>query len=466
MSKIRVNTVVNRTSNDKVTFPFGIGVTNGIICSGVVTATSFVGSGISLTGVKGAIDLDFRDSSGGYTGITTITVGTGLTVTQDASGIGSIGLDRNIAVTQVYGDPGITTIRGSDGRVRFQSPSDTPNLIASRIGFATDLKQRHARDYAGAVLYANDTDQLLYGKAVVSGTQGHWSEIVKASHAGIVTFTSGGLNVSAGGDGVNSDRINVSGVGTITDLNVSNNLQVTGITTLGDTVINSAGEVIIQNLDRVMLGGVSGAGAPIGFAARYNSGSGTELSSISGLPVTVNDGNVTDWAVISSGGIDVGTGIVTAASFDGELSGNLSGSINATGISTIQNLHITEALLATGVAIGTVRTLQSETISVSGVVTATSFDGPSTGLSGTPNIIVGYSTHYSIVPSADDTYNLGANDKRWANIYSADMHFSNKGASNSVDGTWGDWTLQEGENDIFMLNNRSGKKYKINLTEV
>ena len=215
-----------------------------------------------------------------------------------------------------------------------------------------------------------------------------------------------------------------------------------------------------------MMGGVDGSGAPIGFVARYNSGTATELSNISGLPFVFGDGNVTDFATISVGGIDVGTGIVTAASFDGELSGNLSGSINASGISTIQNLHITEALLATGVAIGTVRTLQSETVFVSGVATATSFDGPSTGLTGTPNVIVGHSTHHSIVPSADNTYNLGANDKRWANIYSADMHFSNRGDSNSVDGTWGDWTLQEGENDIFMLNNRSGKKYKINLTEV
>ena len=36
----------------------------------------------------------------------------------------------------------------------------------------------------------------------------------------------------------------------------------------------------------------------------------------------------------------------------------------------------------------------------------------------------------------------------------------------SVDVTKGDWTLQEGENDIFMINNITGKKYKINLTEV
>ncbi len=465
MSKIRVNTVVNRTSNDKVTFPFGIGVTNGVICSGVVTATSFVGSGVSLTGVKGETDIEYRDGSAGLTGITTIRVGAGLTVSLDSAGIASIGQDRNITVTQVYGNPGVTTFRASDGRIRAQGAT-SPNIIASRIGFATDIRARWGRDFAGSVIYAADTDQLLYGKAITAGTQGHWAEIVKSQHAGIVTFTSGGVNVSAGGDGVNSDRLNVSGVGTITDLNVSNNLQVTGITTLGDTVVNSAGEVIIQNLDRVMMGGVDGSGAPIGFVARYNSGTATELSNISGLPFVFGDGNVTDFATISVGGIDVGSGIVTAASFDGELSGNLSGSINASGISTIQNLHITEALLATGVAIGTVRTLQSETISVSGVVTATSFDGPATGLSGTPNIIVGHSTHYSIVPSADNTYNLGANDKRWANIYSADMHFSNRGDSNSVDGTWGDWTLQEGENDIFMLNNRSGKKYKINLTEV
>ena len=31
---------------------------------------------------------------------------------------------------------------------------------------------------------------------------------------------------------------------------------------------------------------------------------------------------------------------------------------------------------------------------------------------------------------------------------------------------WGDWTIQEGESDLFLKNNRSGKKYKFNLTEV
>ena len=34
---------------------------------------------------------------------------------------------------------------------------------------------------------------------------------------------------------------------------------------------------------------------------------------------------------------------------------------------------------------------------------------------------------------------------------------------NKVDGTKGDWTLQEGEEDLFVINNISGKKYKIAL---
>ena len=69
-------------------------------------------------------------------------------------------------------------------------------------------------------------------------------------------------------------------------------------------------------------------------------------------------------------------------------------------------------------------------------------------------------------PESNNTYNLGDSSYRWANLYVNDMHFSNEGKSNSVDGTWGDWTLQEGDENIFMINNRTGKKYKMGLQEV
>ena len=70
------------------------------------------------------------------------------------------------------------------------------------------------------------------------------------------------------------------------------------------------------------------------------------------------------------------------------------------------------------------------------------------------------------LPYANNAYDIGSTSMRVRNVYTNDLHLSNKGHTNDVDGTWGDWTIQEGESDLFLKNNRSGKKYKFNLTEV
>jgi hypothetical protein len=69
-------------------------------------------------------------------------------------------------------------------------------------------------------------------------------------------------------------------------------------------------------------------------------------------------------------------------------------------------------------------------------------------------------------PAADNTYNLGEAAFRWANIYTADLNLSNRDSQNDVDGTWGEWTIQEGENDLYLINRRNGKKFKFMLKEV
>ena len=69
-------------------------------------------------------------------------------------------------------------------------------------------------------------------------------------------------------------------------------------------------------------------------------------------------------------------------------------------------------------------------------------------------------------PNADNSYDLGTSSLRWRNLYTTDLQLSNEGKSNDVDGTWGNYTILEGESDLFLINNRSGKKYKFNLTEV
>ena len=79
-------------------------------------------------------------------------------------------------------------------------------------------------------------------------------------------------------------------------------------------------------------------------------------------------------------------------------------------------------------------------------------------------IIGGTSGH--ITPFSNNTYDIGSSSSRVRNIYTNDLNLSNKGSTNSVDNTWGDYTIQEGESDLFLINNRNGKKYKFNLTEV
>ncbi len=74
----------------------------------------------------------------------------------------------------------------------------------------------------------------------------------------------------------------------------------------------------------------------------------------------------------------------------------------------------------------------------------------------------------SIVPAANTTYNLGSSSLRWANIYTGDLHLSNEGrdSGNMVDGTKGNWTLQEGQTDLYLINNITGKKYRFAIEEI
>jgi len=99
-----------------------------------------------------------------------------------------------------------------------------------------------------------------------------------------------------------------------------------------------------------------------------------------------------------------------------------------------------------------------------------------------------------ILPSANDTYDIGSAEFKIRDLYVADntiymgdnatikadgtavvvkdlktgdLHLDNTHRDgNSVDGTSGSWTFEEGDENLFLLNNITGKKYKINLTEV
>ena len=72
-----------------------------------------------------------------------------------------------------------------------------------------------------------------------------------------------------------------------------------------------------------------------------------------------------------------------------------------------------------------------------------------------------------VLPGSDNAQDLGASNLRWANVYTGDMHLNNMNTGgNEVDGSEGHWTMQEGADDLFLINRNTGKKYKFNLTEV
>ena len=74
----------------------------------------------------------------------------------------------------------------------------------------------------------------------------------------------------------------------------------------------------------------------------------------------------------------------------------------------------------------------------------------------------------NILPGANDTYDLGASGNVWQNVYTGDLHLNNqhKTEGNIVDGTKGSWTLQEGSDDIYLINNKSNEKFRLKLEKI
>ena len=177
------------------------------------------------------------------------------------------------------------------------------------------------------------------------------------------------------------------------------------------------------------------------------------------------------------------TGVVTSTSISQTINGNLSvtGNIGIGGTLTYEDVTNVDSIgiitARSGIQIGAGGTIGS---SGGGIVTFFGDGSQLTGIDatalkdGSGNVIVQASGSAVSVtagkhlnPATTNTTDLGTSSLRWRNLYTQDLQLSNESiGGNDVDGTWGNWTLQEGENDIFMINNRNGKKYKINLTEV
>ena len=170
------------------------------------------------------------------------------------------------------------------------------------------------------------------------------------------------------------------------------------------------------------------------------------------------------------------TGAITAnGGLSGAVTGNVTGNCSGSSGSCTGTAAIATDITATA------NNSTDETVYLTFVDGATGTQGieTDTGLSYNPSSgtitttaigahsVTGALTTQAITPDGNGTRDLGASGTRWANVYSSDLDLSNeaKGA-NTIDGTWGSYLIEEGENDLFLKNRRTGKQYKFVLQEV
>ena len=95
------------------------------------------------------------------------------------------------------------------------------------------------------------------------------------------------------------------------------------------------------------------------------------------------------------------------------------------------------------------------------------------GFSSTLYQTASHSFYGSIVPNASNSYDLGTSTACWRDLYIGDLVLSNEerinddgSKGNDIDGTTGNWRIQEGDEHLYIINNKNGKKYKFVLEEL
>jgi hypothetical protein len=166
------------------------------------------------------------------------------------------------------------------------------------------------------------------------------------------------------------------------------------------------------------------------------SGLAANVATFLGTPSSANLASaVTDET--GSGALVFGT---TPTLVNPSVTGSVQGNINATGISTATTLNSTTATITTA----NITNTNSTNTVLSGITTVSN----------------------TVQPSANNTVSLGTSGNRWANVYSNDLDLSNEGSANDIDGTWGSYLVQEGEEHLYIINRRSGKRFRFVLEEV
>ena len=236
---------------------------------------------------------------------------------------------------------------------------------------------------------------------------------------------------------------------TASAISASSTLDVVGTANFGpgnDVVIAADGGLTIGHFDANWTNaGRTVADLGIVTTVDINGGSidGTTIGAAS--PSTIKATTISGSSTLKMGSHISGSGQLN---FPNVSSGSLAGDGSYLGLSTTGNIILTSSIGA----ISKLNSAVESRLVTIGAVT-TELDAES-GLTFSSNVLT---ITGDILPEADNTRDLGSAAKRWANVYTGDLHLRNDR---------GDWTILEEEDYLCVVNNKTGKRYKMMLQEI
>jgi len=485
----------------------------GLVSSGSVAVKNTTGVSQFVADSTG---ITVKDSSGNNK--FTVAASSGNTVVQGTfQSVGSFTATGGLTATSITGSitklagggdylvagSNITLTTGSNGSVTIASTGGgTPG------GADTQVQFNNGGAFAGdAQLTYNSTSDTL------TGVTGSFYRLVASdevrANGGSVTTTQTTFNLV----NTTATTLNIGGAATAVEIgaatgttSVNNDLTVDGNTTLGnasaDTVtVNGTTTFAGAAVTTTLAGSGSIAGTlTVGGASTLNGNvtlgdaaadtvtvNGTTTFAGSGVTTTfagdvaVNGGDITTSAVafnlvngtatsvnFAGAGTDINIGAATGNLYLKNATTNVSGAIVLAGDIAVNGGDITSNQTSFNLLNSTVTTLNlggaadvnlggsAKTVTVAG---ALSINGNTT-LGNDVNadtITFNARSASSFLPSADVTYDLGSSQRRWANIYTGDLHLKNER---------GDYTLIEEPDFLTIRFNKTGKRYKFVLEAV
>ena len=351
----------------------------------------------------------------------------------------------NAVTVDDISDGSVSTAKLADDSVTGDKLANTA-VTAGTYGSSSAIPSLTV-DAQGRVTAA--TTSAIDSTAITNGTSN-----VSVAASGDITVTRAGSNVGTfGASGVDFNDNVKARFGTGNDLEIYHNASDSLLDNVG------AGDLYIRNQanDRdVIIQSDNGSGGSASYIVCDGSSGATILCHYGSEKFTT-----------TTGGIDV-TGSVTCDGLTCEGIARIQAGTGTVQIKDNDNTGVNSTNVIIGIDSGNTEKWKfgddqagNDWLYIRNYSTS---NGIAFAVGGTDRAYITGSGHFT--PGANNTYDLGEASNRWRNVYTNDLNLSNEGGANDVDGTWGSWTIQEGEDDLFLLNRRNGKKYKFNLSEV